>query len=52
MSNHEIFQSRIDGKKFNVTEDYLPTKEHPFDHYFLLGKINKNAPKKQNIANR
>jgi hypothetical protein len=52
ISNHEIFQSKIDGKKVNVAEDYLPSKDHPFDHYFLLGKINKNAPKKQNIANR
>jgi len=47
MSNHEISNSKIDaanGFVFNK-EALLPTKQHPFDHFFILGELNKNTPK-------
>jgi hypothetical protein len=45
MSNHEIFNPKIDG--INITKNIkLPSKQHPFDHFFILGVIKKSTLKK------
>ena len=45
MSNHKIFNSKIDAADGNNKVDKLPSRQHPFDHFFIVGEIDKNSPK-------